>query len=447
MKSAGRLQAAIEVLEDIEQRHRPASLALAEWGRGHRFAGSGDRAAIGNIVYDALRHRASIAWCMGNETARALALGVMVFHWGETAKSLGEMFEGDAHAPEALSDAEIKALTSGTLEDAPGWVQADIPEWLEEAFEDNFADEFITEGQALSNRPSTDFRINTLKADRDKVMKALKRFNLEPTELSPNGLRIPPSEGAARTANLQPEAAYQKGWVEVQDEGSQVSSLLVYARPGEQVLDFCAGAGGKTLAMAAAMENKGQIFAYDSDRNRLKPIYERLKRAGTRNVQVRAPGDSLEDLVGKMDRVVVDAPCTGSGVWRRRPDAKWRLTPDALGQRLGEQSQILEEASRYVRPGGYLCYITCSVLAQENEAQVYSFLEDQEEFELLSAGEVWEELFPGTDSKPWSSDSCTITLTPSSTGTDGFFFAVMGRRTGGDMEPLPTQDTSGNNRS
>jgi 16S rRNA (cytosine967-C5)-methyltransferase len=430
VRPAGRLQAAIEVLADIEERHRPASLALAEWGRGHRFAGSGDRAAIGNIVYDALRHRASIAWRMESEQARALALGVMVFHWGETASSLGKMFAGDTHAPEPLTDSETKALNDSNLDGAPGWVQADIPEWLEEAFTDNFVGELIAEGQALAKRPSTDFRINTLKADRDKVEKALKRFNLEPTKLSPTGLRMPPSEGAARTASLQPEAAYQKGWVEVQDEGSQVSSLLVYARPGEQVLDFCAGAGGKTLAIAATMGNKGQIFAYDSDRNRLKPIYERLKRAGTRNVQVRAPGESLEDLVGKLDRVVVDAPCTGSGVWRRRPDAKWRLTPEALEQRLAEQAQVLEEASRYVRPGGYLCYITCSVLAQENEGQVYGFLEDNEDFELLSAGEVWEDLFPDTEEKPWSSDGCTITLTPASTGTDGFFFAVMGRTTG-----------------
>ena len=428
MKPAGRLQAAIEVLGDIEQRHRPASLALAEWGRGHRFAGSGDRAAIGNIVYDALRHRASITWRMGNDEPRSLALGVMVFHWGETSQSLSEMFDGDAHAPEALSDAEIKALTKSTIDNAPGWVQADIPEWLEEAFVENFSEDYIVEGRALALRPPTDFRINTVKATLDKVLKPLSRFNLEPTALSPVGLRIAPSKGPARTPNLQPEAAYQKGWVEVQDQGSQVCSLLVYAQPGEQVLDYCAGAGGKTLAMAAAMENKGQVFAYDADRNRLKPIYERLKRAGTRNVQVRGADESLEDLVGKMDRVVVDAPCTGSGVWRRRPDAKWRLTPDALEKRLVEQAQVLKEASRYVRKGGYLCYITCSVLMPENEGQVSGFLEAHEDFELLSAGEVWEELFPDANLKPWSSDECTITLTPASTGTDGFYFAVLGRR-------------------
>jgi 16S rRNA (cytosine967-C5)-methyltransferase len=237
VKPAGRLQAAIEVLSDIEQRHRPASLALADWGRGHRFAGSGDRAAIGNIVYDVLRHRASLAWQMGSEDPRGLALGVMVFHWGESPETLSEMFNSDPHAPEPLSEAEIKALTKSTLEDAPGWVQADIPEWLEDAFEDNFSEDYIAEGRALALRPPADFRINTVKANREKVMKALKRFNLEPAKLSPVCLRIEPGQGPARTANLQPEAAYQKGWVEVQDQGSQVCALLVYARPGEQVLD------------------------------------------------------------------------------------------------------------------------------------------------------------------------------------------------------------------
>lgn len=430
MKPAGRLQAAIEVLSEITERHRPASQALADWGRAHRFAGSGDRAAIGNLVYDALRQKASLAWRMGEESPRALALGVMAFGWGETPDSLQALFRDDPHAPEPLSDTEIKSLNEGSLEGAPGWVQGDIPEWLAALFEANFGEDYIAEGHALSLRPPTDFRVNVLKADREKAMKALKRFGLTETPLSPQGLRQAPATGPGRTASLQPEAAYQKGWVEVQDEGSQIAAQLVYARPGEQILDYCAGAGGKTLALAAGMENKGQVFAHDADRNRLAPIYERLKRAGTRNVQVRAPGEALDDLAGKMDRVVVDAPCTGSGVWRRRPDAKWRLTPDALEMRIAEQTQILGEASQFVRPGGYLCYITCSVLAQENEQQVYDFLEARADFQLLSAGEVWEELYPEGSPQPWSSDNCTVTLTPAATGTDGFFFAVMERGSG-----------------
>jgi 16S rRNA (cytosine967-C5)-methyltransferase len=427
VRAAGRIQAAIEVLAEIQQRHRPAGQVLADWGKAHRFAGSGDRAAIGNLVYDALRHRASVAWRMGSDEPRALALGVAAFHWGETAESLTGLFSRDQHAPPPLTDAEKSAIADRKLERAPDWVQADIPDWLEETFRESFDDGYVGEGQALAERPPTDFRVNTLKATREKVIAALKRHGLEPTPLSPCGLRLPPPQGPARSSSLQPEAAYQKGWIEVQDEGSQICSALVFAQPGEQVLDYCAGAGGKTLALAAAMQNKGQIFAYDSDRTRLAPIYDRLKRAGTRNVQVRAPEESLEDLAGRMDRVVVDAPCTGSGVWRRRPEAKWRLTPEALQKRIEEQDRVLTEASRFVRPGGYLCYITCSVLAQENEGRVYAFLEDYEAFELVSAGEVWEDLFAASSLKPWSSDECTVTLTPATTGTDGFFFAVMER--------------------
>jgi len=427
VKPGGRLQAAIDVIAEIEQRHRPASQALADWGKAHRFAGSGDRAAIGNLVYDALRQRASIAWRMGDDSPRALAIGVMGLLWGETAASLNETFAVDKHAPEQLNEKESAALEVDNLEDSPGWVRADIPDWLEGAFRENFEGDYIAEGQALAQRPPTDFRVNTLKADREKALNALKRFKLEKTPLSPWGLRMSPATGPGRTPNLQPEAAYQKGWIEVQDEGSQVCSALVFAQPGEQVLDYCAGAGGKTLALAAVMENRGQVFAYDSDRNRLAPIYDRLKRAGTRNVQVRAPGDDLGDLLGKMDRVVVDAPCTGSGVWRRRPDAKWKLTADALDKRVAEQEKVLDEASRYVRAGGYLCYITCSVLPRENEGSVYAFLERNGTFELVSAGEVWESQFAESGLKPWSSDECSVTLTPASTGTDGFYFAVMER--------------------
>ena len=266
MKPAGRLQAAIEILSEIVERHRPASQALADWGKAHRFAGSGDRAAIGNLVYDALRHRASIAWRMDGDTPRNLALGVAVYLWGDAVQELAQSFADDRHAPEPLSDAERTRLEKSDLSDAPPWVQGDVPEWLEGPFAENFDEDFVAEGQALALRPPVDFRVNTLKADRDKVEKALKRYKLEPTPLAKTGLRLAPSEGPSRVPNIQPEAAYQKGWVEVQDEGSQVCSALVFARPGEQVLDYCAGAGGKTLALAASMENKGQVFAYDSDR-------------------------------------------------------------------------------------------------------------------------------------------------------------------------------------
>lgn len=427
MRFGGRLQAAIEVIEEIEKNHRPAGVALADWGKSNRFAGSGDRAAVGNVVYDTLRTRASTAWRMGDESARSLVMGTLVYEWGETAEEINRQFVDDKHAPEALSGKELKKFEKTSLEDAPGWVQANIPEWLEGVFQENFDEEFIAEGQALTKRPPTDLRVNSLKADKEKVAKALTRFSPVETPLTKSGLRLLPSEGMGRNANVLPEAGYQKGWFEVQDAGSQIVSELVYPRSGEQILDYCAGAGGKTLAMAAQMGNKGQVHAYDVDRNRLAPIHERLKRAGTRNVQVHSPGDDLEPLKSKMDRVVVDAPCTGSGVWRRRPDSKWKLTEAALDQRIEEQTQVLNEAAEFVKPNGYLCYITCSVLAQENEGRIYNFLEQHEDFELLSVSEVWEDLYGMDNLQPWSTDTYSVTLTPATTQTDGFFFAVMAR--------------------
>ncbi|MCY1229230.1 Ribosomal RNA small subunit methyltransferase B [compost metagenome] len=194
------------------------------------------------------------------------------------------------------------------------------------------------------------------------------------------------------------------------------------------MLDYCAGGGGKTLAMSAAMNNKGQVHAYDTDRKRLAPIIERLKRAGTRNVQVHESTDSLAPLAGRFDRVLVDAPCTGTGTWRRRPDTKWRLNQKNLEERISQQEEALASAAQFVRPGGHLIYVTCSVLPEENEAQVYGFCEDNPEFEILSAADIWATLF-GTDKpQPWSADMKTVTLTPASTGTDGFFFCLMQRK-------------------
>jgi len=428
MRLGGRISAAIEVLADIATRRRPATDALKDWGLSHRFAGSGDRAAIGNLVFDCLRWRASSAWRMDSDDPRAVVLATLVHRWSMAPDDMAASFGVDRHAPEALSDGERALLTEDRLVEAPGWVMADIPEWTAAAFMENFEDEYVLEGEALAMRPPVDLRVNTLKADREKVLKALSGFQAKASETAPHGIRIRPPAGFKRAANVQTEAGYQKGWFEIQDEGSQIAGALVGARPGEQILDYCAGGGGKTLAMAMAMENKGQIHAFDSDKARLAPIYDRLKRAGTRNVKVVDPRQGLGDaLKGRMDRVVIDAPCTGTGVWRRRPDAKWRLTENALEERMREQAAILDAASEFVRPGGYVCYITCSVLMSENEGQIAAFLERSTGFELLSAGEVWQDLIGYDKRQPWSSDYCSLTMTPASTDTDGFFFSVLER--------------------
>ena len=428
MRLGGRLQGAIEVLADIEARKRPVADALKDWGLAHRFAGSGDRAAIGNIVYDALRMRLSHAWLMEDDSASALAHAVLFRQWGLTPEALAAELDGDKFAPEAPSAETLAAFAARKLEDAPRHIQGDIPEWVEPSFSQAFGDGWLSEAQALAERPTLDLRANALKADRAKVVKALERAGGQASNIARFGIRIPAGEGASRLPNVTAELSFQKGWFEVQDEGSQIVADLVLPEEGDQVLDYCAGGGGKTLAMSAAMHNKGQVHAYDSDRRRLAPIIERLKRAGTRNVQVHDERNGLLQLRGKFDKVLVDAPCTGTGTWRRRPDTKWRLTQKNLDERTSQQQEALAQAGEFVRPGGALLYVTCSVLPEENEAQVNRFAAQNPDFEVVETLGSWGKLFGKDAPKPRSSDGKTITLTPASTDTDGFFFSRLQRK-------------------
>jgi 16S rRNA (cytosine967-C5)-methyltransferase len=428
MRLGGRLAGAIEVLADIETRKRPVADALKDWGLAHRFAGSGDRAAIGNIVYDALRMKLSHAFLMDSDSPSALGHAVIFRQWGVTPEALAADLDGDKFAPEPLADAMVAAFASRSLEEAPHYIQGDIPEWLQASFESSFGGDWLAEAQALAGRPALDLRTNTLKSTREKVLKALERSGVEPTAIARQGIRVPAGEGASRLPNVTAELSFQKGWFEVQDEGSQIVADLVLPQDGEQILDYCAGGGGKTLAMSAAMHNKGQVHAFDTDRKRLAPIIERLKRAGTRNVQVHDNKQTLDALVGRFDRVLVDAPCTGTGTWRRRPDTKWRLNQKNIEERQSQQQEALSEASRYVRPGGRLVYVTCSVLPEENETQVQAFCEANPDFRIVSATPSWETLFGSSGRKPRSSDGKTLTLTPASTDTDGFFFCQMDRK-------------------
>lgn len=444
MLTGGRLQAAIEVLEQVLDRYRPATEALKEWGHAHRFAGSGDRAAIGNLVFDALRNRASLAHLMGEDTPRALIVGAFLHVWGNTVEHLDVAIAGDRHAPRRMSDAERIQLRTATLDDAPDWVRADVPQWLEGAFAESFGAAAVAEGRALAARAPIDLRVNTLKATRDKLAKALQRFAPQPTPISPTGLRIAAPKGPARAPNVQADAAFAKGWFELQDEGSQVATLACEAAAGQQVADICAGAGGKTLALSALMANKGQVHAYDADRGRLKGIFERLRRAGTRNVQVIEPGTApLDHLHERIDVVLVDAPCSGSGVWRRRPDAKWRLSAEALDARMSEQAAVLDAAVPLVKPGGRIVYVTCSVLGAENGGQVDAFLSTHPAFaprpvtaELTASiaanrekhGE--QKVYGQQTVNGISSRESSLQLTPLRDSTDGFFIAVLERREG-----------------
>ncbi len=430
MTPGARAAAAIEVLADIDARKRPAADALKDWGLAHRFAGSGDRAAIGNLVFDALRKRASSAYAMGEDSPRALVLRTLVTSWGKTPEEVAALADGSRYAPEPLSETERAGLRREVAADVPAPIRGDYPEWLQPLFEHAFGARAGGEGAALAGRAPVDLRVNTLKSTREKVLKALQRFRPSPTLLSPTGVRILQASGPGRSAHVEAEAGHGKGWYEVQDEGSQVAALLTGAGPKAQVIDLCAGAGGKTLALAALMQNTGQLYAYDSDRMRLRPIFERLKRAGVRNAQVLPAGDAsaLAELEGKMDLVVIDAPCTGSGVWRRRPDAKWRLSPQMLEARLKEQAEVLEEGAPLVKPGGRLAYVTCSVLPPENRDQVEAFLARHPEFKPIPWRRLWAEALAETPPQPSADGSEeTLLMTPLSHGTDGFFVAVMQR--------------------
>ena len=430
MTPGARLAAAIEVLEAIERERRPAADALKSWGLAHRFAGSGDRAAIGGLVYDALRRRASSAYLMDADTPRAVALGMLKRERALDLEAIARLADGSRHAPAPLTDSEQGRLADATLEGAAPWVAGDYPEWLDPHFARAFGDARAEEGAALGSRAPLDLRVNTLKAKLEQAHTALEELKPRPTPWSPLGLRI--RLGAdAKAPPIHAEPAFIKGMVEVQDEGSQLASLFAAAAPGEQAVDLCAGAGGKTLALAAAMQNKGQLYATDDDKRRLAPIHDRLTRSGARNVQVRTPksvGTELDDLAGRIDLVLVDAPCTGTGAWRRNPDAKWRIRPGALEVRTQEQADVLDRAVPLVKAGGRIAYVTCSVLDHENGVQVRGFIARHPEFSIVPPREVAQAIARADDflAAALLSDEGLL-MTPRRTGTDGFFVSLLQR--------------------
>jgi len=432
MTPAARLSAAIDLIDAIEKERIPAAKALKEWGTAHRYAGSGDRAAISGLVWDVLRRRASSAWLMDGETARARVLGMLKLERALDAAAIAALCDGGRFAPEPLSEAEQAALASRTLKDAPAHVAGDYPEWLDQSLAAVFGEDRVAEAAAMASRAPLDLRVNTLKAKREKVLPSLAHLGATAAPWSPIGLRI--ELGAdARNPGIHAEEDFIKGAVEVQDEGSQLAALFSGAKPGEQVIDLCAGAGGKTLALAAMMQGKGRLIATDHDKRQLAPIYERLSRAGVHNCDVRTPkgpNDTLSDIHGSADLVLIDAPCTGTGTWRRNPDAKWRMRPGALEVRLKDQVAVLDRAVDLVKPGGRIAYITCSVLPQENGEQIRAFVARHPDFSVVPPEQVMGVLW---DKAEDFAAACLtspegLLMTPRRTGTDGFFVAVLARQ-------------------
>ncbi|WP_332771810.1 RsmB/NOP family class I SAM-dependent RNA methyltransferase [Phenylobacterium sp.] len=421
MRDGGRLSAAIEILTDVETRHRPVRLALKTWGDASRYAGSKDRAWVSGLVLDMLRRRRSLGWRMGDDSPRAAALAALHVFWNWPVERIAEAAGDEPHGPGPLTEAERAALVQARdLANAPPAVRGDYPDWLEPSLARAFGDEAPLEGVMLSERAPVDLRINTLKTDPEQALKALAPLNAEPTGVLPNAVRMAAPDPSQRGGSLETIPAFSRGWFEVQDLASQIAAQAAGDIKGAQVLDLCAGGGGKTLALAAAMGNTGQIYAYDSEARRLADTVRRSERAGIRNLQIRSPvyPDPLKGLDGRMDVVFIDAPCSGSGAWRRHPDTKWRLKPEALSQRMADQDAVLDLGTGFVKPGGRMVYVTCSVLPEEDEDRVAAFLARTKGFVVR----------PATDHPDLTrhlTDEGYLRLSPRASGTDGFFVAVL----------------------
>jgi len=433
MTPGARIQAAIEVLDAIGQGTQPADHVATAYFRGRRYIGSGDRAAIGGMVYGVLRKRAQLDWWIARASSARIASRTRVIAYlalVEGTRDLDRHFDGDRYRPVPMGEAELvltRNLPGREIDqrEQPPLVRANLPEWLEPALRARFGDRLMEEAAALAEEAPLDLRANPLRASRAAALKALVQEGLHPapTPLSPLGLRLP------KRVPLQGLKSFEDGLVEVQDEGSQLAALLVGARAGMRVCDFCAGAGGKTLAIAATMENKGHVVACDVSTRRLEWATKRLRRAGAFNVEQVKLADERDKWVkrhrGKFDRVLVDAPCTGTGTWRRNPDGRWSLSREELTRLVALQASILDSAARLVKPGGRLIYVTCSLLPEEDEAQAEAFASAHPDFAPLPMDAVWAETIGGAAP---AAATPYLLLTPARHGTDGFFVAAFARR-------------------
>jgi 16S rRNA (cytosine967-C5)-methyltransferase len=409
MTPAARIQAAIEILDGYAASGLPADRFLRDYFRKHRYAGSKDRAAISGRVYAIFRGWYSFAWRMQGNDARRLAIASLLAE-DVDPKTL---FTGDAYAPASLSADETSAISASPRE-KPLHVQGDFPPFLEAELTQAFGAELLPEMQALQSRAPIDLRANTLKTTPESLALALAEegFPTEPAPHAPTGLRMPPAAGSAKLGTSQ---LFASGLFEFQDEAAQIAAILCAPQPGQRVLDFAAGTGGKTLALAAAMENQGELVVHDNTPARLTQLKLRAQRAGVGIVKTAAPK-------GPFDLVLLDAPCSGTGTWRRQPELRVRLTPERLAELIALQSRLLEEAAVHVAPGGRLVYATCSLLPAENDVQIAQFLAAHPDYAPLSAADIWQ----AATSRALPPGMATFFhATPRRTGTDGFFTAIL----------------------
>lgn len=434
MTPAARLSGAIDLLCAIQNApHRPADAVANTFFRERRYIGGGDRRVISTLTWDVLRSWRRLHWHLRadlrerkSDISPRLLCAAMMFFDGHTLKHVQSLFSGERYAPLPLSQRENSMLSvlEGQMLDAekqPLAVRLEIPDWLMPYLQADFGESLEDEMTALLKAPTLDLRVNLLKATRPEAQQALYQegFNATETALSPWGLRLEGRQPITSTA------VFKNGVVEIQDEGSQLIAAAVGAQPGQRVLDYCAGAAGKTLAIAMTMENRGQLMACDVSHSRLEGAVKRLRRAGVHNVtrHLLTAGDKwAKRREGRFDTVLVDAPCSGTGTWRRNPDARLHLSEQDIQELLPKQAKIMDVAARLVRPGGRFIYATCSLLSVENDQQIEKFLKRHSDYKVVSADQR-SEFLP----EKLRQDSC-FSLTPHGYRTDGFFIGALQRK-------------------
>jgi 16S rRNA (cytosine967-C5)-methyltransferase len=409
------MRLAAMVLADVLNTPGPADAKLGAFFRHHREMGTRDRAFVAESVYGVLRRKAFLAHVAGNEDPRQLLLAWLLRVQGMSLRDL----DPSLNKQQREWAQAIKAKSTSDLSPAQ---QADMPEWLWLKLCQQYGEtDALTIARSMHMPASLDLRVNTVKASREEVLEKMtsETMKVVPTPYSPVGLRMPQK----LTINRHP--LFVDGKIEVQDEGSQLLAHLVAPRRGEMVADFCAGAGGKTLALGALMRNSGRLYAFDVAEKRLANLGQRLKRSGLSNLHsqlIQSEKDpKLKRLHGKFDRVLVDAPCSGLGTLRRNPDLKWRQTEQDISELTAKQSAILDQAAKLVKQGGRLVYATCSLLQDENEQIAREFLATHAEFSLVPANEILAHQHIPLETGEF------LKLFPHVHETDGFFAAVFER--------------------
>lgn len=403
----------VEALTVVLPLVSPADVTLKHFFREHPKLGSRDRAVIAETVYAVLRRRRLLEHLVPHGVPRRMALAALVKLNGVSLKQLAPLVRHD-------DEQWLTTLKSVKTESLPFEIRADLPDWVIKRLRVWLDDgQILALAQGLQTTAPLDLRVNTFRTRREAVLEALRTEGIaaEPTRLSPIGVRL------AEKIALNKHPLFLSGDVEVQDEGSQLLGLLMEARRGEMVVDFCAGAGGKSLLLGAAMQSQGRVYAFDVSEKRLNNLGPRLKRSGLSNLfpsRIDSENDpKIKRLAGKIDRVLVDAPCTGLGTLRRNPDLKWRQTEEGLMELREKQKSILNAAAKLLKPGGRLVYGTCSILREENEEIAADFLLSHPKFRLLSAAAVLGRLkIDVQDAGDY------LRLSPELHQTDGFFAAI-----------------------